>query len=282
MKTILYATDYSQNSVAALQLAHLLAQKFKAKLIVMHVFDIPITLASPVSVSYMKKEKKLFVENRAKLATFCSEHLEDDLEAANINFVMDEDGSVWNGILGKATKFDADMIVVGTKGASPVKEFLLGRTTKALIRKAQCLVLAVPENAEAVHFKKMVYATAFEQADILALQRLVNIAKKFDAQVNVVHIITQKEYAGEEQMEWFKEMLNEKVDYKKLDFDLIFSDRVFEELVGYLKDSEADLLAMLERKDNTFYQKYLQRDMVKKMANDIERPLLSFNVIGLD
>ncbi|SDE43761.1 hypothetical protein SAMN05421636_10564 [Pricia antarctica] len=34
MKTILYATDYSQNSIAALKSAHLLTQKFNMKLIV--------------------------------------------------------------------------------------------------------------------------------------------------------------------------------------------------------------------------------------------------------
>ena len=281
MKTVLYATDYSQNSVAALQLSYLLAQKFKAKLIVMHVFDIPISLASPLSVSYMNKEKQLFVENRSKLKTFCSEHLGEGRENANISFMVEEDGSVWNGILEKAIKFDADMIVVGTKGVSQVKKFILGSTTKALIRKAPCSVLAVPEAAKAVHFKKMVYATDFEQADIFALRRLVKIAKKFAAQVRVVHITTQKEYAGEEQMEWFKEMLKEKIDYKKLDFDLIISDTIFEELVRYLEDSEADLLVMLERKDNTLYQKYLQSDMVRKLVKDIKVPLLSFNVIGL-
>ncbi len=281
MKTILYATDYSENSIAALQSAHLLTQKFNAKLIVMHVFDIPISLASPVSVSYMNKEKKLFVEHRAKLKEFLSEHLGSSWEAANISFVVDEDGSVWNGILEKALKFDANMIVVGTKGASQVKEFLLGSTTKALIQRAPCTVLAVPKTVKCTHFKKMVYATDFEQADNFALRRLVKIAKKFDAQVRVVHITTQKEYAGEEKMEWFKEMLNEKVDYKKMDFDLIFSDTIFEELVWYLEDSEADLLAMLERKNNTFYQKYIQNDMVRKMVKDIKVPLLSFNVVGL-
>lgn len=70
MKTILYATDYSNNSVAALRMAHLLAKKFISKLIVMHIFDVPISVASPLSMSYMKKEKRLFVENRAKLKEF--------------------------------------------------------------------------------------------------------------------------------------------------------------------------------------------------------------------
>ena len=153
----------------------------------------------------------------------------------------------------------------------------MGSTTKALIRKAPCPLLAVPANSNVIHLKKMVYATDFEQADIFAINKLVKIAKKFDAEIRVLHITTQKEYAGEEQMEWFKEMLKEKVAYAKLEFDLIFSNTVFEELIWHLEDTEADLLAMLERKDSTFYQKYLQADLVKKMVNGINVPLFSFN-----
>ncbi len=281
MKTILYATDYSQNSVAALLLANTLVAKFGAKLIVMHVFDIPISLASSVSISYMKKEKRQFVENQAKLKTFCTKHLGDSWENSDINFVVDENVSVTDGILEKAFKFNSDLIVVGTKGASQIKEFLLGSTPKNLIQKSSCPVLAVPATSDVTSLKKIVYATDFEQADIFAINNLAKIAKKFDAEIKVIHITTQKEYLGEEQMEWFKEMLREKVDYVKLGFDLIFSDAVFEELVWYLEKNEADMLAMLERKESTFYQKYLQRNMVKKMVKSIHVPLLSFNAGGL-
>lgn len=281
MKTILYATDYSQNSVTALLLANTLAEKFGAKLIVMHVFDIPISLASSVSISYMKKEKRQFVENQAKLKTFCAKHLGASWENSEIHFVVNEDDSVPDGILEKAFKLNADLIVVGAKGASQIKEFFLGSTPKVLIQKSSCPVLAVPAESELTSLKKILYATDFEQADIFAINSLVKIAKKFDAEIRVVHIATQQEYAGEEQMEWFKEMLQEKVDYIKMDFDLIFSDTVFDELVWYLEDFEADMLAMLERKESTFYQKYFQRDKVKKMVQRIGVPLLSFNLGGL-
>lgn len=277
MKTILYATDYSENSVSALQLAITFAQKFDANLIVMHVFDIPISLASTVSVSYMKKEKRLFVEHRTKLKEFLIQHLGAN-KAMDVNYVVDEDGSVSDGILETALNFHADLICVGSKGASAAKEFLLGSTAKALLKKAPCPLFVVPADREMAQLHKMVYATDFERADIYGIKKLVKIAQKFGAQIRVVHITSKKEYAGEERMEWFKEMLQEKVDYAQLEFDLIFSDTVFEELMWYVEDCEADLLAMLERKDSTFYQRYLQPDLVRKMAKKSTIPLLSFKV----
>ncbi len=281
MKKILYATDYSQNSISALKLAHTLAKKFEANLMVMHVFDIPILLASPVSLTYLKKEKRLFVEHRAKLKSFCAEKLGDSFEKNAITFLVDENGSVPDGILEKAYILDVDLIVVGTEGTSQIREFILGSTPKALIRKSPYPVLAVPAKSVETDLKTMVYATDFEQADIFAIKRLVKIARKLDAEIRVIHITTQKEYAGKDQMEWFKEILQEKVSYKKLKFDFIFSDNVFEKLVWYLENSEADLLAMLERKESTVYQRYFQTDMVKKMIKTIDIPLLSYNIAAL-
>ena len=280
MKTILYATDYSQNSVAALRLAHLMTKKFNAKLFVMHVFDIPVTL-STVSISHIKKEKRLMIENHSKLKKFCTEHLGDTWEGGNINFLVEEDVSVVQGVLEKATKLEVDLIVVGTKGTSAIKEFLMGSATTALIKKAPCAVLAVPAMSSPENFKTMVYATDFEQADIFAINRLVEIAKKFNSKISIVHISTSREYAGDQQMEWFKEMLNQKVTYDKMEFDLILDDDIFEGLNRYLEKSNASLLAMLERKDNSFSQKFLQTDMVKKMVSGITIPLISFNIGGL-
>lgn len=281
MKTILYATDYSEESIAAFHWANLIKKKYEAKLIVVHVFNDPVSLASPVSITYLKKEKSKFLEHGAKLKNFCKKHLGHELDNLDIKIMVDENNSVSDGILEKAIKLGANLIVLGTKGASKGIEFLFGSTTKALIRKSSCPVLAVPSKSKISSIGRIVYTTDFEQADIFALNRLIDIAKKFNAEIRVVHITTKNEYAGEEQMNWFQEMLLEKVVYPKLEFELIFSDEILEELSSYVEDSEADLLVMLERKEDSFYQKYLQKDMVKRMVKNIEVPLLSFNVGGL-
>ena len=82
-------------------------------------------------------------------------------------------------------------------------------------------------------------------------------------------------------MEWFKETLKQKVDYAKMEFDLVFSEQIFEDLLWYLENAEADLLVMLERKEGAFYQKYFQPDLVQQMVKKSTVPLLSFNVGGL-
>ncbi|NNE02021.1 MAG: universal stress protein, partial [Eudoraea sp.] len=75
MTTILYATDYSENSVTALHWAEALRKKLDAKLYVLHVFDMSVTFISTVSIAYARLEETTFKTHTQKLHQFCKEHL---------------------------------------------------------------------------------------------------------------------------------------------------------------------------------------------------------------
>ncbi|MFX0558640.1 universal stress protein [Maribacter sp. CXY002] len=281
MKTILYATDYSKESIAALKYAHTIAKLFASRLVVLHVFDIGFSLASPISMSYLNKEKKMQVKHRTKLEDYCAEHLGDSLKDLLPKIMVVESNVPVDGIQQTALKVEADLIVVGTKGASAIREFFLGSTTKGLFKKAPCTVMAVPPEFNPKKIKTIVYASDFEQADVFAIRKLVKIATSFDAKIRIIHIATDPENSGYEQMQWFREMLQEKTPYAKMEFDLIFSDNVLKELQSYVEDSKIDLLAMLERKNHTFFEKHIKPDLVKQLVSETKVPLMSFNEVGL-
>ena len=277
MKTILYATDYSENSVAALKYAHNLTEQMGIRLVVTHVFDYPTVLGSEaLSEPFPQLEKDAFKTHRAKLEVFYEEHLGSGWKASNVQLQAVENKSVIKGILSTAEEWHAQMIVVGTKGGSALREIIMGSTTKQLIEVAPCPVMAIPADASHTTFKTIVYATDFEEEDVYAIRKLSEMAKRFDAEIKIVHISTKEEYKGEMQMEWFKEMLREKVAYDKMEFKLLFSDDIFESLRIYLGDVNADLMVMLEREEKSLFKKWFHRDLVKKMESYGRVPLLSF------
>lgn len=281
MKTILYATDYSEQSISALKYAHSIATKLETQLIVLHVFRVVLSLASPVSISYMKKEKKMFVAHRVKLEKFYSTNLKEHSKTLKPIILVDEDNSVINGIQKKALKVNADLIVVGSKGASKAKEFFLGSTPQGLFKKTTCPVLVIPTGATTDYLKTMVYATAFEQSDVFAIRRLSILAKAYNAKIKVIHITTKKEYKGDQQMEWFKELLQEKVDYPNIEFNLIYSESILDDLKLFLYESNANLLAMLGHSEELSMKRLFHRDLVKRMQDEIDIPLLSYNLGAL-
>ncbi|WP_171017214.1 universal stress protein [Maribacter sp. ACAM166] len=277
MKTILYTTDYSENSVAALKYAQKMSEQMETRLVISHVFDYPTVLGSEaLSEPFPQLEKDAFRTHQAKLEKFCEAHLGSDWKTPNIELEVVENKSVLKGIISVADQWHAYLIVVGMKGGSTLREMLMGSTTKHLIEKAPCPILSIPADASYMPLKTIVYATDFEDEDVYAIRKLAEMAKQFEAEIKVVHISTKEEYAGDMLMEWFKTTLREKVSYERMDFKVLFTDDVFNSLRIYLGNTNADLMVMLEREHKSIIKKWFHRDLVKKMENYGRMPLLSF------
>lgn len=278
MKTILLAIDYSKNAITALKYAYAISKKMDVNLLVIHVFDYPTVLGTKVQEPFPHLEENTFKQKHSELEKFCKQHLGNNLEEINLSLEVVENKSVVNGIVSKADKSNAFMIIAGMKGTSVLKEIVMGNTTRQLINKAHCLVLAIPEEISYNPIKTMVYATDFKaDADIEVIKKLSGIAKMFDATIKVVHIATKKEYAGELQMKRFKETLNKKIAYQKIEFKMLFSNDIFESLRVYLGDVGADLVVMLERENTGFLKKIFHQDLVKRMEIYGKIPLMSYN-----
>tara|TARA_R110001583_G_scaffold41751_3_gene132629 strand:- start:7306 stop:8124 length:819 start_codon:yes stop_codon:yes gene_type:complete len=263
MKTIIHATDYSKNAITALKYAYALSTKIGANLWVIHIFDLSM-LSADIKETYLLSRDEHIKQKNTKLKEFCTLHLGNEMKHKDIQIEAIENTSVVSGIISKADELFASLIVTGIKGESAVKEFLIGSTTKKLIKKAPCPILAIPENAVLNEINTIVYPTDFEDEDISAIFRLTEIAKTFDATIKIVHISPKNDTEGQQEMEWFKEILKETVKYEKLEFALLFSNKIYPLLKLYIDEVEADLIAMLEREKKGLLKKVFHKDLVKK------------------
>ena len=277
MNSLLYATDYSENSVAALKLANSLRKKFKCKLYVLHVFDLSATFISTVSIAYARLEEAAFRDHHSRLLEFCVKHLGRDAQSDGVEILIEQHSIASHAIMDQSSEINPDLILVGMRGMSPVREFLIGSTASALIEKSEVPVLTIPADFKVTDFETIVYATAFEEADIVAIQSITELAKAFDSKIILIHISTKEEYAGEDQLHWFKDMLQERVDYKNLSIELKFSDDIFNALNEYLEEIDPQLLVMLEREGHNLITNLWHRDLVKRMKLSIDLPLMSFH-----
>lgn len=276
MKTILYATDCSRHATPALRYAYNLSQTLDTKLIVLSVFHLPpiavSTIRTPMQLTKMATDEHMMV-----LHNYCSRYLKDRMSSDIVLDVI-ESPSISDGILKRCKALQPDLLILGMKDEHTLRGYFSGNIANAILGESPCPVLMVPNQFRYRKLKTLVYATDFEERDILAIKNMVALGAPYDAEIRVVHIPTKEEYAGMEQMEWFKELLEQEVGYDKIKFHMIFADNIQEGLSMYTQDVKADLLAMLER-DNTrsFFDKLLHRDRVKVMEGRSKIPLLSFN-----
>jgi nucleotide-binding universal stress UspA family protein len=277
MKTILYATDYSKNSVAALKYAHRMAEDLESRLVITHAFhDSSVKAKEKLGGRIPNSEEKAFVSEQTKLEQFCTEHIGFKWKSPHIILQPVANSSVLKGIISVANEWHPQLIVVGLKGESKLKDLILGSTTKHLMAKAPSPILAIPIDANYVPFKTIVYASDFEEEDIYALRKLAEMAQLIDAKIKIVHVSNDKEPFSRTHMEWFKEAVREKITYDRIDYEVLVSETILEALKTYLDRVEADLIVMLERDKKGFLKRFFHHDLVKEMDSYGKVPVMSF------
>jgi len=290
LKTIVYATDFSENSISALKYAYALSTKMNAHLWVIHVYNqatLNFDLADPyllpfnidLTEPYLLPNEENNKQKQFRLEEFCKKHLGINFKSNTIEIDVFENNSIVDGIISKATELKADLIIAGMTGHSIINDFLLGSVSKELIEKSPYPILAIPTEANLNDIKKIVYATDFEEEDVLIISKLVEIVTPLEPTIHITHISTEKEHHGNQQMQWFKEMVLQQVNYNKLEFYTFFEEDIYNALCTYCDDINADLVVMLERKEKNIFMNIFHQDLVKKMKVHTSIPLMSFNEI---
>lgn len=279
MKTFLVPTDFSSNAQNALYYAIDLAKKDKAKIILLHTYVInyPVSYTSVDLITTERKEALEYSEQQLKAESMKIEH------AGNIEYecVSDENSPV-DGILNIIKEREIDLVIMGSKGKSNFANNIFGSNTAAVIEKADCTVFAIPEDASFKTMKKITYATTCNYNDLYFLKNIVKLAKLYDAQVNVLHILETTNIDShkeeKEKMKLFMNEANSKINYNNISFQLLEGDTVEDALDEYLDDGSTSML-VLSTHHRGFFKRLFGKSITKHMAYNSTVPLMAFHAI---
>ena len=273
MEKILYATDFSKNAENAFNFALKMAEKSHAELIMLHVFNDPTVWTYP----YTKDPFEIKRQATKAWKNTLQELFEQYKTSVKVKYVALENPSVVKAILSVIKKENPGLIITGIKGKSKIKEVIMGSTTQALVQQSPVPVLAIPENAVYRDYKKILYTSDYLESDIQAIEQLIDLVQDYDPAIKAVHVSTYNEFLGDQKMEWFKDLVNEKIGDKKITFELLLSDNIFKKLNDYMNENEFDMLVMLEKERFGIIDKWFHDDLVRKMEFRTSIPLLSYN-----
>jgi nucleotide-binding universal stress UspA family protein len=187
---ILCPVDFSDTSRHALHHAVALAKWYRAHLSVLHVHQ-PIAVPAgppevmPVMVMTRVEHEQLLASLRSVVATEVGESVLTRVDVV--------EGSAAREIVERAKRTSADLIVMGTHGASGFEKFVLGSVTEKVLRKALCPVMTVPPRAPEWApvpplFKRILCAIDFSDCSMRALKYATSLAEEADASLAVVHV----------------------------------------------------------------------------------------------
>jgi nucleotide-binding universal stress UspA family protein len=136
-KTIVLALDGSDGSRKAIPFATKLAQDDKAAILIAHVEERNLGKGGgPLHVD----EEEIKAEIRKQADELSAQGIDTSIQMVDVML-----GGPAHAIEEIANKAGADLIVLGTRGHSPVAGLLLGSVTQRLLHIARRPVLAVPE-----------------------------------------------------------------------------------------------------------------------------------------
>jgi nucleotide-binding universal stress UspA family protein len=136
-KTVIWATDGSEAADAALPFAKSLAEGEGHKLVVVHCRELLRGRAGGYPMYADEDELQTKIRLQA-----------DELRSEGLDVTLRIETGAAPGaahvIADVARGFDADVVVVGTRGHTAIGGLLLGSVTQRLLHVAPCPVLAVP------------------------------------------------------------------------------------------------------------------------------------------
>ena len=277
MKTILFPTDFSANSIHASRYAAMLATKTGAKIIILHGYPVPIPIANEqqlifdTEISVLKSE----VDATENLGVFTQKFITDThLTSTNITQMI-EYGLLSDVIIKVANTTDIDCIVMGTKGMDDAIDRWIGTNAQRVIESVECPVWLIPEKTPINLPKSILYAADFEEDEALATKKILEIAHPLGATCNVIHIHEKFETNTFNTIE--KEVAdlentfgNEDVTFKNLN-----KEGVIDSLEVYIKTNKPDVLALAVY-EKSFLRKMFNASISQYFVEDASLPMLTF------
>ncbi|MFZ1202456.1 MAG: universal stress protein [Desulfobacterales bacterium] len=154
IKKIFYATDLSESARHAFGYAASLADRYGAKIVILHVIEdfspsVTFQLATMFGEEKWKEVRNHQAEEvretiRKRLEKFCREASPDEVACDfAAGGILVKTGEPVNQILEQAEQTGCDLIVMGTHGQGMFAEALMGSTARRVVRRSQTPVLVV-------------------------------------------------------------------------------------------------------------------------------------------
>jgi nucleotide-binding universal stress UspA family protein len=188
---ILCPVDFSEVSAHALEQATVVAGWYHAKITVLYVYTPALPTVSEsfgVSMPADKVEPAKIQRLQETARAFAGPAIEAKRE---VDVVVDI-GHPAQQILARASALGADMIVMGTHGASGFERLMLGSVAEKVVRRAGCPVLTVPPRAHSTSrlpFRRILCPIDFSPSSTAALPIALSLAQEAEAQLMLLHVL---------------------------------------------------------------------------------------------
>lgn len=274
MKKILVPTDFSKCAGKAAVAAMKLAQNTESEIHFLHAADIPIDWQN------MTDSEKMYPEVTKKIKYYHAilDSLVQDAGKSAISahkyLAFNKD---YQAILEHISEHEIDMVVMGSRGASGLKEWLVGSNTQKIVRLSPVPVLVIKEDAfDYFKLDRMVFVSDFNEQVMDQFKFYVDFVQQLDAKLSLLFINTPEN---------FTDTITTKIKMGNyamhapgtVDNTYIFNHFNFMQgLEAFCQEHQVDALGMITHGDSSGMHLF-NHSLTEKAVNRIQLPILTMH-----
>ncbi|MGS2739594.1 universal stress protein [Sinomicrobium sp. M5D2P17] len=178
-----------------------------------------------------------------------------------------------NAVVDVCEEEKIDMVVMGTTGASGLKEALIGSNTAGLIGKIRVPLLAIPDEVKFKPFEEIAFATDYDtEYRKKNLDVFFHLADKFSANIHVYHVMQKKDRLTEGNEKAKKEMEKQFTGHQS-EFYLLTETSLSTATRVFVQSRNIQMLCMVAKK-HSFLHHLFGLSHTRDMCYHIDIPLL--------
>jgi nucleotide-binding universal stress UspA family protein len=271
MKTILVPTDFSKCAANAFRYALEMASRTGAEIVALHVVfpnegvENNVYSAFWIDEYYKQREQDLrnWTRRQARKEEFKKIRIRSE---CTIGFPV---ASVGDAV----EKERADLVVMGTTGATGLRGVFLGSVASGVIARTKVPVLVVPQKAVFKEKSKAVFATDFQlrmsERTLNVLRGLPQLEKGI---LHVVHIIDKPGTPDK----GHESAVSQKLGNIPHDFHYIHDRDVQQAIMNFTESTDADLLVAVAHEHSLMHRLFYD-SMTRKLAQRVNMPMLALH-----
>jgi len=274
MKKIILPTDFSYNAYNAISYAMNLLKDEEATFYLMNtytpaIYQTEYLLHSPGQIAlgdiYQSESINQLEELQKQLQKEFKNPKHTIITHSAFNILVDEVASM-------VANENADMVIMGTQGATGAKEIFLGTHTVHVIKKATCPVIAIPADFEYETPKEILFPTDFEvEYSEDQLTALLDLAELHKSRIQVIHISSG--YDLTDYQEQNKAKLEKILEKTPNMFHDLPSQEIITGINNFQLKNKMNMLAMIQNK-HTFLESLFIEPVIKKIGFHVSIPFM--------
>lgn len=274
MKNILVPCDFSKPAVNAFRFAIDLAKKTKGVVYAIHIVELP-AISDPVLMPVAAFEKDFMSDLKEKTESRF-EKLISKYNSAGVEIKTEVAfGAPFRVIEEKISKRKIDLVVMGTHGATGIREYFIGSNAEKVVRRSKVPVLVLKDYYRGP-IKDIVFPNTLEtEKQEKLIEKVKELQAFFKAKLHIVYVNTPTNFTADDiTTERLKRFVQR---YGIRNYTLNVYNYPFEEsgIIQFTKNIKGDLIAMRTHGRQGLAH-FLNGSLAEDVVNHADRPIWTF------